>query len=136
MDVVNEEKRFYIIVPETVQTVAQSRIMEAGRLMAQNFHLGRVVERKRAEVEQKYEDVTSIVLSVRNSLELAKVLNELETLRDKISGSSWIQRFPISIYRDHNPPVYQVPDRVLTILCVGPVEKSLVEPAIGHLELY
>lgn len=135
MDVASEEKRFYIIVPETIQTLAHSQDMESGRLMAQNFHLGRVVERRRMEAEKQYEDVAAIVLSVRNSLELIKVLNDLEILRDKTAGG-WLEQFPIDLYKDLNPVVYQVPGRVMSIVCVGPIEKSLVHPAIGHLELY
>lgn len=129
-----EEKRFYIIVPETVQTELVSRGMETGRLMAQVMHIGRVVERRREFSNQLYEDVTTIILSARNTKEMNKILGELNVLRQVPDSNE--PAFPLSIYRDHNPPVYKTPDRVLTALCIGPVEKSIVDSAIGHLDLY
>lgn len=129
-----EDKRFYVIVPETVQTELVSKQMEVGRLMAQLMHMGRAVERRRASANLPYEDVTTIILAARNTKELNKVHSELEIVR-QVPGSN-VPAFPLSIYRDHNPLVYQTPERVLTALCVGPIEKSVVDGVIGHLELY
>jgi hypothetical protein len=129
------EERFYVIVPETVQSDMTSHDMESGRLMAQSFHIGRVVEYRRAMAGAQSQDITTIVLAVRNTLELNKVMTELvgQQLVDDGKGKP---HFAVSLYRDHNPQVYQTDSRVLTALCVGPVIRSAVEHILGHLETY
>lgn len=125
------DKRFYVIVPETVDTPVGPYSMEVGRVMAQTFHLGRTSEHKQQTCDEIYQDVTTIVLVVRNSKELDKVLKELTELQVQSN-----EEFPVNAYRDHNPPVYGTEDRILTAVGVGPVEKVMVDVAIGHLELY
>lgn len=127
-----EEKRIYVIVPETVQVVQKrgerpvTRRMEAGRLMAQCAH---VVTQLRVTVENLHEfrrkPVTTIVLSVRNSRELDKVYGELSQV-----ATTW--RF-----EDDNEPFYGTKKRVLTALAIGPLVKTTqIDDAIGHLDLY
>jgi hypothetical protein len=133
---ISESLRFYVIVPETVQCDPfESHPMVAGCLMAQSFHIGRVVESRRALHGIAHEDVTTIVLSVRNTLELDKVYHELELKRlaDSVDGNDLL---PLSIYQDHNPKTYKVDDRVMTAICIGPVLPSAVRAQIGHLDLY
>jgi hypothetical protein len=127
--------RFYVIVPETIQQDSSSIGMEDGRLMAQSFHIGRVVENRRAAAGAGYEDITTIVLAVRNARELDKVTSDLVSLQLDLH-SRGLNAFPLSTYKDHNPAFYMTHDRVLTALCVGPVLKSDVDSVIGHLELY
>jgi hypothetical protein len=129
-----EEERFYVIVPE----VAMAGVlypMEPGRLMAQTFHLGRVVEHRRALAGADREDVTTIVLAARNTKELEKILSEL-VLKQLDNELKELPPFAVSAYRDHNPPVYMTPDKTLTAVCVGPVKKSIVDSILGHMELF
>jgi len=132
-----EEERFYVIVPEVVGMV-EHHPMEHGRLMAQTFHLGRVVEHMRVRMGHRLQDITTIVLAVRNSRELAKVRDELvyQQFSEMSVPDNKLGMLPITVYEDHNPDVYLTPERVLTAISVGPVVKSRVEACLGHLELY
>lgn len=128
-----EDTRIYVVVPHTVQ-VTQGRgtkqtevtkVMEPGRLMAQVAH---VVSKMRTSDETLAQygscPITTIVLSVRNSRELAKVWDELY-------GPTLASRF-----YDENPDFYGTSSSVLTAVCTFPATRSDVEHALGHLELY
>lgn len=140
------EKRFYVIVPKTVQVERKERVqfgfndwrnilvkdtvpMEAGRLMAQAFHVARKIDLYRYKATNKYEEITTIVLSVRNSAELKKVTTELFNL-------SLGKQTGVDVFCDTNPEFYGTLERVHTVSAIGPVTKEEVEEAIGHLELY
>lgn len=132
------EKRFYVIVPKTVQIKftdwagkqdTQTIPMEHGRLMAQVFHVARKIELYRYNPTLIYEEITTIVLSVRNSAELKKVSNELLNLPTGKQPS-------LDYFLDTNPEFYGTNEKVHTVTAIGPVTKEEVESAIGHLELY
>jgi peptidyl-tRNA hydrolase len=124
-----EEKRFYVIVPEKVARGDEgTHRMEPGRLIAQGFHLGCVVARARLSLGVNDADITTIVLGARNSKEMDKLLGALRMDGVHFAKVAW--------YKDHNPEVYETEERVLTAICLGPVEKSKVDHLIGHLELY
>lgn len=145
-----EGERFYAIVPETAQTSIvnwspedshhpgfqgavdiKNTKMVAGRLIAQGIHVGRMIGHVFQNAQVPYRDITTIVLSVRNSKELRKVSDEIH---------QHVVNFPFEIgfaeFHDENPDLYLVPDKVHTITLVGPVLKEELESAIGHLELY
>lgn len=139
-----EEKRIYVAVPETVQTTSPRGVvtttvdMEPGRLIAQGVHLGRKIENERIKQALlqagikppksiDYEEITTIVLGVRNSKELVKVGSELALM----AGNAGYHAFS-----DTNPQFYGTRKKVLTAIGTGPVTREQVEPAIGHLELY
>jgi hypothetical protein len=130
-----EEERFYIIVPEVMTDAGQARQMEHGRLLAQAFHIGRVIEHRRALAGADYESITAIVLVARNSRELNKLAHSLIGLQLelKLKGHD---SFSLSTFKDHNPSVYKTDARVLTAIAAGPVKKSVVDPILDHLELY
>ncbi len=142
----NPEERIYIIVPETVQTMpnipgfvpdplhAVSINMEPGRLMAQCCHVGRGLQDGLQEMyDEKYRDITTIVLSVRNSKELNKITEEL---RKWAAGIAGIDSLVVEFF-DENPPFYQTTETVHTATIVGPVDNSeVLDHIIGHLELY
>jgi peptidyl-tRNA hydrolase len=121
------EKRFYLIVPNTVDTPYKGTfVMEPGRLMAQCCHIGRKLQ---AGMTQ-YEEVTTIVLSVRNSKELRKVSDELA------SGfrTGWNTNY--QEFHDTNPVLYGTDSEIHTVTGIGPISKEDIDFAIGHLELY
>src|ERR1039458_2843512 len=134
-----EEPRFYVLVPETINAPFGAYRMEHGRLIAQSFHVGRLIEAMRAEKGIKYEEVTAISLALRNSREMHKVLGELNWLQREYAaekGQAPNQAFHVATFWDKNPEVYETEDRFLTAIVVGPVLKSLVDKAIGYLDLY
>ncbi len=132
------ERRIYVLVPDTVQIREMpkntgkrvegvwTRHMSAGRLMAQ---VGHVVTQCRldAEVLERHDNdpITTVVLSVRNSLELNKITMAME--------SDGIRVFCFS---DHNPEFYNTEAGVTTAACTAPVYRHQVEPYLNHLELY
>ena len=147
-----EVPRFYVIVPNTVQTVVEiknvwsdilwsdnkelptevrSTNMVSGRLIAQSFHIGRLIENYRAKKGLDWIDTTAIVLSVRNTKELRKVSDEL---RNNVFLND--PEFFYSEYWDTNPPLYGISEPVHTATAIGPVLKDELDDAIGHLELY
>lgn len=126
------EDRFYVIVPETVQTDHIGHEMESGRLMAQSFHIGRKVEAARAAAGIGFVDITAVVLAVRNTRELEKVLSELR-INMMQHGK---KPFELCLYRDYNENVYETENGVLTAIVAGPVLRSTVDHILGHLETY
>lgn len=136
----SEEKRIYVVVPETIQTtrvnwasevretITESIPMVPGRLMAQCAH---VVSKMWAHfVYSDWEPTTTIVLSVRNSKALNKVLNEF-----RHGGFE----FNVHEFLDTNSEVYGTSAPQLTAICTDPItqeERDGVEHIIGHLELY
>ena len=140
----NPEERIYIIVPETVQTTptpadsmcdtsrATTINMEPGRLMAQCCHAGRCLQHSLELFGTDYRAITTIVLSVRNSKELAKITRDLNEWVSASNAPAAVVRF-----FDENPPFYQTIDDVHTATIVGPVDSSeVLDHIIGHLELY
>ncbi len=144
--------RFYVFVPETVQTTVDSSFlyvvnnfmardihsinrstrMVAGRLIAQGVHIGRKLENYRAVHGIPWLDITTIVLSVRNTKELTKVSNEVElAVGDMDNPDVFYEK-----YYDTNFDLYGTKDKVHTATIVGPVYKENLESVIGHLELY
>ena len=144
------EKRIYVLVPKTVQVMVKpsrrspaervSFDMESGRLMAQNLHIGRLMEYARMMVEHdayvycngrhlmpKYEEITGIDLAMRNSGELVFYRNLLLARLGKDG---------VFEFSDQNPDFNGTNDRVLTSVCTCPVLKSEVEDLLGHLPLY
>jgi peptidyl-tRNA hydrolase len=131
-----EEKRIYILVPKWVDTVRGKRVcMEHGRLMAQCAHVARKMELaqvlprydKGCEVHDavEYEEITTIVLSVRNS-------RELEFMYKQLYGVPW----PVYRFEDTNLEFYGTKARILTAVCTAPMPVSLASKLLGHLELY
>ena len=152
------DKRFYVIVPKSVQVVEEYPVSEFyldggrnpasinkviksipmchGRLMAQNVHIGRKVGHLIERLGFPYEDTTTIVLSVRNSKELSKVSNEIANSLSPVSKDDLVV---YEEFHDHNPEFYGTQDKVHTITIVGPVSpegREKLESAIGHLDLY
>jgi len=151
------EKRIYILVPETVQILVPEQYdfsdhaawlrdqtynyfpeyletiqMESGRLMAQAFHVGRKIERSYSY--KKYEEITAIVLAVRNTKELEKVGNEIS---GSIRRTSTLNcNFQYEEFWDHNPEFYGTEERIHTITAFGPTTQEQMESFIGHLNLY
>jgi len=143
------EKRFYILVPKTVQvkTVVNTQHMVSstietypvetitsfrmvpGRLLAQTFHIGRKIESWRRSLGIQYEDITAISLSVRNTRELQKVSKELMSF--KLREPAFYDEF-----YDTNLDFYGTTDSVQTATVIGPVFKEELDSIIGHLELY
>lgn len=144
-----EEERIYIIVPQTVDITVDDQThripMVPGRLMAQCSHVGRKLEHQYitkmdreafkeglpAYAGMVYRTVTTIVLSVRNSKELVKVCDELYFTIPKQDRSRLFAEF-----YDVNEPLYCTKGEVRTAVAVGPIKKSLISDAIGHLDLY
>ena len=133
---VAEEPRFYVIVPETINAPFGTYRMEHGRLIAQSFHVGRLIESMRAAKGIKYEEATAISLAVRNSREMHKILGELNWLQRENTTEGGLSPFEIATFWDQNPEVYETTDRFLTAVVVGPVLKSKIDAAIGYLDLY
>lgn len=141
------EKRFYILVPNVVNIChsmphlydkefsiqyedSVTIPMTAGRLMAQTYHIGRKIEWVRASLSLPYQEITAIVLSVRNSKELNKITNELYV---QFSND---QDILVDTFYDHNPEFYGTPNRVHTATVIGPVNTNEVENILCHLDLY
>ena len=140
------EERIYIIVPKTVQTIQtapdpdgwseKSEVrnirMESGRLMAQCSHVGRKLEH---QFEDEYREITTIVLSVRNSRELKKVTKEIA---EYLMVTNPCMKLPArcTTFEDTNPDLYGTFHKVHTATAVGPVTQEFMDPVIGHLELY
>jgi hypothetical protein len=130
-----EEKRIYILVPQTVDIGRGLTIdMEPGRLMAQCSHVSRKMENEEAQKSlyhpdmqtiEPYQEITTIVLSVRNS-------RELEFMYKQLYGVPW----PVFRFEDINPEFYGHKSRVLTAVCTAPMPVSLANKYLGHLELY
>jgi len=140
------EKRIYILVPKTVQITINdsdafgfkeperySITMEPGRLMAQCCHVGRQLASQHHESQIPHEEITTIVLSVRNSKQLNKVSEELFEFINRYYDNT--NRY--AEFFDTNPDFYRVPDRVQTAVAVGPIEDGeILDHIIGHLELF
>lgn len=131
---VDKMKIIYVIVPESVSVtnvhkkVSYTRRipMEAGRLMAQAVHVGRKMENK-FMCDSNYQEITTIVLSVRNSRELSKVR----------AGLCWhIGLENVFSFEDTNEQFYNTTLPVLTAVCTTPVLPHEAFEAIGHLDLY
>jgi hypothetical protein len=128
-----EEKRFYVVVPEKVTSYTKHTVnMEPGRLIAQAFHLGRKYEAEKNDLP--YEEITTIVLSARNSRELDMVQERLIDYRSGLFNHG--EAFTVHEFKDTNKPLYKSQRKVKTIICTSPVLKTDVDGAIGHLELY
>jgi hypothetical protein len=136
-----EDKRIYFIVPETVQVDIPRRKrantvrMEPGRLAMQAVHVAlemyeSVLNRNRKA--KGYGQLTAIMLSVRNSRELAKIEAELRSH----ASSFGIPSYEVYSFSDVNPDLYGINGRVQTAICTTPIEKSMIEPVIGHLERF
>lgn len=135
---IKEEKRIYIIVPETVDILVNkkpTRIkMVSGRLMAQCSHVGRKLENQYFDdgCDNPYREITTIVLGVRNSKELHKINNDLYSkMIDLLCDMTLHAQF-----YDKNKELYHTKDGILTAIAVGPIKKSEIESIIGHLDLY
>jgi hypothetical protein len=133
-----EEKRIYVILPLTVQvprgrTKADRHIrIPAGMAAAQAVHVTRKMECEDDEFEPgKYQEITTITLSVRNSKEMHLIYQLLE---DKILDEG--AKYRIYTFYDRNAVLYGRGKKVLTAICVTPMTASAVDAAIGHLELY
>jgi len=139
-------ERIYVIVPETVQTPFEHSdasgfsepefntcYMSPGRLMAQSFHAARILQQELSyNLSTDYRDITTIVLSVRNSKELRKVSNELLRWHDENPDVAAFVEFC-----DENLEFYGTVAKVHTATAIGPVADSMVlDEIIGHLELY
>lgn len=158
------DKRFYVIVPETVQVVVKGAIdknywseiwncsadrfkhqnifqddvktfkMVPGRLLAQTFHIGRLIEHIREEqFHLPYSEETAISLSVRNTKELTKISDDLEKNFINIhkNGLYFFERF-----YDTNKNFYGNDRKVHTATAIGLVTQEEMDEFIGHLELY
>ena len=135
------DKRIYILAPHTVQVLCSGQLdmegqpetrsfkMVAGRIVAQGVHVGRSLGYLMAENNIPYKEITTIVLSVRNTKELRKVSDEVIKL---LHGTGT----PYQEFHDTNPGFYESMEKVHTITGFGPVDRELVESAISHLELY
>ena len=141
-------ERLYVIVPQSVQVEIpageleigeyfpriQTIPMEPGRLMAQVRHVGAKLAYAMAANNVPWRDITTIVLSVRNSKELEKVTAELEEV---VYNDSDLFSAYLTEYSDVNPEFYGTNERVHTATIVGPVSSSeTLDSAIGHLPLY
>jgi hypothetical protein len=147
------EERIYVIVPQSVQIVrvavsaaytdegsgveeVESFPMVHGRLIAQGFHVGRLLERMFSNAGMAYREITAITLAVRNSKELTKVSSEAKALLNANDPHGENFRWFYGEFHDHNPGFYGTDNRVHTITAFGPTTREIVEDAIGHLELY
>jgi hypothetical protein len=156
-----EEKRFYILVPETVQItstfdnidlsktdqldtfseVAVKTVkMSAGRLIAQAFHIGRKIENYRVNKFLKesnggrLKDHYEEITAIDLSVRNTK---ELEKVSNEIDASiDACSGIFYAEFWDTNSDVYGTTEKVHTATAVGPVTRDELENAIGHLELY
>lgn len=120
-------------MPNLFKTVPMTGVGNIGRMMAQCAHVGRRLERNRADAKMPYSEFTTIVLSVRNSKELEKVSDEVfNRMADLgIESNDFYGEF-----HDENPPLYGSTARVHTITMFGPINPIDFEDEIGHLELH
>ena len=148
------DERIYVIVPQTVQVThpgkwvfpngigipeqlpdtVESYSMVAGRLIAQGVHIGRMLGYWLTSRNIPYEDVTTIVLSVRNTKELRKVSDEILGVLNSAASNVGYEEF-----HDTNFEFYGTDKKVHTITAVGPIKpevREMLESAISHLELY
>lgn len=116
-----EERRIYVVVARTVTVNDERIVMESGRMAAQACH---VTGRYRAKAGIPYEESTTIILEARNSKELLKIMMDLSAVVPEIFT-----------FHDTNPDFYGTKGRVFTAICTEPVLPSVVDAAIGHLEL-
>ena len=123
-----QEEKIFVIVPLSVQVEAKhgdeiTIRMPVGRLAAQTAH---VVSAMRLSEESPTGDepITTIVLTVRNSKELSKVLRELN-----------YGEIAYSTFHDQDEKFYGTKDDVFTAICTWPCTKDQVDDIIGHLEL-
>jgi hypothetical protein len=148
-----EDKRIYVLVPETVQVdvaeffpedsyhpgvvrkpITKTYKMVAGRLVAQGVHVGRMLGNW--YFNRGNPEITTITLSVRNTKELRKVSNEVKAIVDKINDSEESSdMIAYEEFHDTNVEFYGTFDKVHTITGFGPVSREDFESAIGHLEL-
>ena len=147
------DKRIYIFVPQTVQVETpldeafssegqyvysssgtakfiRTVKMEPGRLMAQCNHIGRKFEHYYSCDGSNYEEITTIVLSVRNSKELSKITDALRKVMSRTKSAVFVT------FEDENPQFYKTEKRVHTVTAVGPVDSESLAEVIDHLELY
>jgi hypothetical protein len=105
-----------------------------GRLIAQGVHIGRMLGYWLAAHEIDYKEITTIVLAVRNSKELAKVSKEIQAVVNSLPFT-----VPYEEFYDTNLEFYGTENRVHTISAVGPITpevREFLENSLGHLELY
>jgi hypothetical protein len=135
------EQRIYIIVPEkitirnkTKKLPALEYLMEHGRAIAQAVHVARKLESQFAMGNSiyNYEVLTTIVLSVRNSKELALISNALYTHDE--DSTNYDNKY--AEFSDTNPNVYGTDQSYLTAIAFGPTTAEEMEPILGHLELW
>lgn len=136
------EERFYVIVPDLVTGEGKrgkTYRMESGRLIAQAFHIGRLVEniRKTEDPDLKYQEITCIVLSARNAKEMNKIAHDL---RVGIETVNYTSSATVNLFYDTNDEIYGKDCPALTAIAFGPIstyEKECdFDHVIGHLELY
>jgi hypothetical protein len=141
------DERIYVIVPQTVQVPYQSIWnlgqptdevesfpMVHGRLIAQGVHVGRMLGYWMNLHNVDYKEITTIVLAVRNSKELAKVSREIQAVVNSLPFT-----VPYEEFHDTNSEFYGTEEKVHTITAVGPLSpevREMLENALGHLELY
>jgi hypothetical protein len=137
-----DNERFYILVPETVQPFRPfgcgdseenpSYKMVPGRLIAQSYHIGRKIENTSlSDGYFPYEEITAITLSTRNTKELRKVSDEVKAWCQSLEEEILYEEF-----HDTNPDFYGTSVPVHTATAFGPVTREEVDHLIGHLELY
>jgi hypothetical protein len=141
------DERIYVIVPQTVQVMhhypsilgetpyeVESMPMVHGRLIAQGVHVGRMLGYWMNLHNVDYKEITTIVLAVRNSKELAKVSREIQAVVNSLPFT-----VPYEEFHDTNSEFYGTEEKVHTITAVGPLSpevREMLENALGHLELY
>lgn len=136
-------EKFFVIVPETIQYGPKFDLeygrASAGYLMAQAVHVARKIENFQCAYDVqhgtysghtpgKYKEVTTIVLSVRNSKELEHVW--IDVKENWVGTDFFIEEFEdtsIEKYGKH---------KVRTAIMFGPVPSEDVAHLIGHLSLY
>lgn len=131
----SEEKRIYVVVAEQVEAYVESIgitymvTQPAGRLAAQCAHV--VSKARIREILQnkcapdKFEPVTTIILSARNS-------KELVILRALLADASIDQEQ----FFDTNEEAYHGADPVLTAICTHPIHPAAVDGILDHLPLW
>ena len=107
--------------------------MESGRLMAQAFHIGRKIQNT-IDAYTDYEEITAIVLGVRNTKELTKISLEIANWYE--DSFDCPDDFEFEEFWDHNPEFYGTNERVHTVTAFGPTTQEIMDPFVGHLTLY
>jgi peptidyl-tRNA hydrolase len=152
--VVSPEKRVYVVVAETVQSgveyrgngwalipnpeLSRSTNQVCGRISAQVAHVvskmqvSRVlyeIEKNKTPLDLLYmyalEPITTIVLTVRDSLELYHIWNILAQ-----------SKLDVTDFMDENPKMYGTTDKILTAICTGPINPELLQGLTTHLPLW